>query len=217
MAANHFGRRLASCLLLAVTACSAAGAKLAIRRGVRAEIVSRSRAPWNFVRPSDILIAERPPETLGFLQSSSIGAGFLYLADDLQLVELQASDESVRAELAVQAVRRLPTGKRLWWLGAPSDACADALEAAGFERVSAGESARALWPALAFFATPIALAPSLGLAFLLRTAGLAALAELEPAQLAALACAPPALGAAALAAALRGTTILRAAGTRRAR
>ena len=59
------------------------------------------------------MIAARQERTLGFLQSSSIGAGFLYLADDLQLVELQVDDAAVRAERAARALSRLPVGKRL--------------------------------------------------------------------------------------------------------
>jgi hypothetical protein len=196
------------------------GVRLAIRRGNRAEVFSRSPSPWNLARPSDILVAERSPAgsgIAGFLQSASIGAGFLFLADELELAQLQADDEQTRRELAAQAVRRLPVGKRLWWLGSATSECVDTLQACDFETISLAESAKALWPALAFFGTPIFLLPSLIFAFPFLPQGLELMQDATPSARAALAVAPPVLTSLFAVAALAGKTVLRAEGRRTGR
>lgn len=202
-------------LVAVLLAAPARGARLTVRRGTRADILSRSRAPWNLARPSDILVCEEDGRLLGFLQSASIGAGFLFLADELQLAELVAEDAAARRELAKQALSRLPVGKRLWWLGsaADNDSLA-ALQAAGFEKASIAETARALWPALAFFGTPIFVLPLFIFAFPLLPQLLDFIDSLSLTERAGLAAVPPVLTLAASAAALSGKTAMRGDGSR---
>ncbi|KAG8461827.1 hypothetical protein KFE25_001445 [Diacronema lutheri] len=205
----------ASALALALLVAEGSGARLVVRRGTRAEVLPRCRSPLSLVRPSDLLVCEDGGALRGSLQSASIGAGFLFLADELELAQLEADDEQALRTLAAQAVARLPVGKRLWWIGTDADtATVGALTAAGFERASLGEAARALWPALAFFGTPIFLLPALVLAFPLLPQALALVGGLSAAERAALAAAPPVLALAFAAAALVGRIVLRGDGAR---
>lgn len=191
-------------------------ARLTVRRGTRAEILPRCRSPWNLLRPSDILVCEDSAgELLGFLQSASIGAGFLFLADELELAQLEADDESARRELATQAVCRLPVGKRLWWLGSETDTDSlAALRAAGFEPSLLAEATRALWPALAFFGTPIFVVPAFVFAFPLLPQAMLVVGGMGSVERIVLAAAPPILAVAAGTAALLGKTVMRGDGTR---
>lgn len=211
------GRKSRAAGILALLAGAAHGARLAVRRGTRSEALPRSRSPWNFARPSEILVYEEGPggELVGFLQSASIGAGFLFLADDLQLAQLEGDDDAARRELAARALALLPVGKRLWWIGKEADE--PLLRAAGYAPSSAAEAARALWPALALFGAPVALLPGAILALPLLPQAPDLLAGVGAAERAALAAAPPALAAALAAAALLGKAVLRGDGTARRR
>lgn len=212
MMLGFFSRPTAAAV--ALLAVVADGARVSVRRGGRQEIISRSRSPLSLLRPSDIIVAESGSELLGFMQCALIGSGFLFLADDLEVAQLEADDEQTRCLLAKQGIGRLPTSKRLWWFGPPGDA-SNALKSAGFVEVPLAETVRALWPALAFFGTPIFLLPAIIFAFPLLPQSLAFIDELGTPTRIAIAAAPPVLTVALAGQSLLGKTVLSSTGSRR--
>ncbi|KAJ1623571.1 hypothetical protein T492DRAFT_1053756 [Pavlovales sp. CCMP2436] len=187
-----------------------------VRRGTRAEIFSRARSPLSLLRPSDFLIAEDAGEIVGFLQSASIGAGFLFLADDQELASFEADDDDVHmlCALSKQALKKLPVGKRLWWFGSsPGGASEAALLSAGFEPATLAQTAQALWPGLIFFGTPIFLLPALVFAFPLLPQGLAFVDEASSATRVAIALSPSVITVALAAQAVLGKAVLCGGGT----